>query len=118
MVIDQKSKDMIDLLINSEPDGPRKSFSYGYICEISHMDADDMFPIVKNLISSGYAEYAYSNSKTFGQKDRGIALTQRGLKYEEYQKLESGARWKERIFGFFAGVITTSLGVLLQHLLT
>lgn len=117
MFIDQESKDMIDLLINNKPDGVRKSFSYDYICELSGMNEDNMFPVVKNLVASGYAEHAYSNSKTFGRVDRGIALTQRGLKYKEYQKLESGARWKERIFGFIAGVVTTSLGVLLQHLL-
>ena len=67
MFIDQKSKDMIDLLINSEPDGPRKSFSYGYICEISH-GCRRHVSYCENLISSGYAEYAYSNSKTFGQR--------------------------------------------------
>lgn len=109
MILDKESKDMLDLLLTSKPDSPRNSFSYDYICEISGIPDDDMFPIIKNLVKNGFAEYAYRVSSS-GRKDAGIALTQVGLKYKEINRLERKERWKERAFGFFSGILITVIG--------
>lgn len=117
MILDKESIEMLDLLSVSTPDKPRKSFSYDYICELSNLDSDDMFPIVKNLVANGLAEYAYRVSSS-GRQDAGIALTQAGLKRKELQRLEKRERWKERIAGFISGVAVELVVVLITILLS
>lgn len=118
MLIDKQSISIIKLLLNSTPDSPRNSFSYDYICELSNLNENDMFRIVKHLVKCGYAETVYSNSPTFGKQARGIALTQFGVRYKEYQKLETIVKWKERIYGFIAGVVSgVSIAYLIKILL-
>ena len=115
MILDKESKDMLDLLLTSKPDSPRNSFSYDYICEISGIPEDDMFPIIKNLVKTGFAEYAYRVSSS-GRKDAGIALTQVGLKYKEINRLERRERWKERIAGFCFGVASSVIAAIIIKL--
>ena len=105
---------MLDLLLTSKPDSPRNSFSYDYICEISSID-DDMFPIIKNLVKNGFAEYAYRVSSS-GRKDAGIALTQVGLKYKGINRLERRECWKERIAGFCFGVASSVIAAIIIKL--
>lgn len=114
MLIDKESREMLDLLLVSEPDCPRRSFSYDRICELSGLDEERMFPIVKGLVEKGLAEPAYRSSSA-GRRDVGIALTQSGIKYRELRSLERRERWKERAYGFFSGVLLTILsGVIIQ----
>lgn len=116
MFVDSDSRGMLDLLLVSEPDCPRRSFSYDRICELSGLDDDKMFPIVKGLVERGLAEHAYRVSPA-GRRDVGIALTQSGIKYRELQRLERAERWKERAYGFFSGMALTILsGFILQAL--
>lgn len=112
MLVDKQTRDALDKILLSEPDSPRKSYSYQRLCEILDLDEDDMFPVVKNLVDKGLAEYAYAVS---GEKRRdvGIALKQDGLKHKELCRLERVQRWKERFVG--AGV--TILIWLLQELI-
>lgn len=112
MLVDKQTRDALDKILSSKPDSPRKSYSYRHLCEVLDLDEDDMFPVIKNLVEKGLAEYAYAVS---GQKRRdvGIALKQGGLKYKELCRLERVQRWKERFVG--AGV--TILVWILQELL-
>ena len=116
MLIDKESRKALDKILAAEPDSPRKSYTYPYLCEILGLDEDDMFPVVKNLVEKGLAEYAYAVSKS-GRRDVGIALKQDGLKYKELRRLERGLRWKERAYGFLSGVALTVLtAFILQRL--
>lgn len=116
MKLDAQSREMLDLLLSSEPDGPRKSFSYHRICEISNLEEDDMFPVIKWLVSCGFAEYAYRTGNS-GRKDVGISLTQSGLKYKEYVDMSRKERWIERAVGFVFGVASSFLAALIGWLL-
>lgn len=116
MLLDKESKAMLDLLLSSEPDKPRQSFSYEHICEISGKEEADMFRIVKGLVSNGFAEYAYRVTSS-GRKDAGIALTQSGVKYKELGRLERRERWKERFFGFVFGVATSVFAAIITRIL-
>lgn len=116
MKLDAQSKQMLELLRSSEPDGPRKSFSYQRICEISKLEEDDMFPIVKWLVSRGFAEYAYRTLAT-EKRDVGIVLTQAGLKYKEYVDMSRKERWIERAIGFAFGVASSFFAALIGSLL-
>lgn len=114
MLIDKESREMLDLLIVSEPDCPRRSFSYDRICELSGLDEERMFPVVNGLVEKGLAEPAYRVSSA-GRRAAGIALTQSGIKYRELRRLERVERWKERAYGFISGVLLTALsGVIIQ----
>ena len=114
MLIDKDTRKLLKLLNNSEPDFSRGIFSFEHILEISKMDEAKLSPIVKELEKQGLAEYAaYSSGMKIG-----IALTQRGKKYKELQRLESRERWKERIIGFVSGVLATVLSGLILELLS
>ena len=115
MLIDKVSREMLDLLLVSEPDCPHRSFSYEYLCELSGLDEDRVFPIVKGLVEKGLAEPAYRSSSA-GRRDAGIALTQSGIKYRELRSLERRERWKERAYGFFSGVLLTLLSGIIARI--
>lgn len=115
MILDRQSKSALDRLLDAKPDRPRKSYSYDYVCEVLGLSADDIFPILKKLVSDGLAEYAYTVTKS-GKKDVGIALTQNGLKYKEIGRLERRERWKERMFGFAFGVFTSVISSIIIKL--
>ena len=117
MIIDRKTKELLDLLISSTPDKPRNSFSYDWICELSGLDEAEMFVCVKQLVKLELAEYAY-RSTTSSRKDVGIALTQSGLRYKEIGKLERLERWKERLAGFIIGILTSVIGAVIIEWLT
>lgn len=51
MLIDKESREMLDLLLVSEPDCPHRAFSYDRICELSGLDEERMFPVVKGLLN-------------------------------------------------------------------
>lgn len=112
MRIDRETKNTLDLLLASPPDGPRKSYSYAYLCQLLQLDEDDMFPIVKNLVEQGLAEYAYSVSAS-RRRDVGIALKYEGLKYREFKRIAAKERWLERLYGFLTGVAATVLTSLI-----
>ena len=116
MLIDKESKKLIKLLRSGNPDGPRDSYSYEQICKISGLDENEMFRIVKNLVDVKCAEYVYRTSRQ-GRRDYGIALTQRGYRFDEYARLEAVERWKERILGFIMGAGATLVGVMVRYLL-
>lgn len=116
MRLDTQSKQMLELLRSSKPDGPRKSFSYYRICEISGLEEDDMFPIIKWLVSNGFAEYAY-RAGTTGKMDVGVSLTQAGIKYKEYVDMSRKERWIERAIGFTFGVASSFFAALIGSLL-
>ena len=118
MILDRESRKMLDLLISSEPDLPRRTFSYERICELSGKDPDDMFPIIKKLVSSGLAETGYAVTPSGKQHDRGIALSQDGRKYKEIGRLVRREQWKERIVGFVFGVLTSVAASLIIKLVT
>ena len=115
MLLDKETKRVLDTIMAAQPDNPRNSYSYPYLCEVLALDEDDMFPVVKNLVEKGLAEYAYVVS---GQKRRdvGIALKQDGLKYKELNRLERRERWKERFIGAGVTILVWILQELIKHL--
>lgn len=116
MILDQQTRQILDILIAAAPDLPRKSYSYQHICKLINREEDDMFPLVKMLVEKGLAEYSYAASKS-ARRDVGIALTHKGTVYKELQALERKERWKERAYGFFSGVAVTVLaGLILQSI--
>lgn len=116
MLVDKQTRNALDRIMSCQPDRPRKSYTYQYLCEILDLDEDDMFPIIKNLVDKGLAEYAYVVGRQ-GRRDIGIALKQDGLKHKELCRLERIQRWKERVCGFSSGVALTVVAtVILQQL--
>lgn len=115
MLIDKESREMLDLLLVSEPDCPHRAFSYDRICELSGLDEERMFPVVKGLVEKGLAEPAYRVSSA-GRRAAGIALTQSGIKYRELCRLERVERWKERAYGFVSGMLLTLLSGLIARI--
>ena len=115
MLLDKETKRALDAIMTAQPVSPRHSYSYPYLCEVLSLDEDSMFPVVKNLVEKGLAEYAYAiNSR--GRRDVGIALKQDGLKYKELNHLERRERWKERFIGAGVTILIWALQELIKFL--
>lgn len=106
MQIDKQSRDILDLLRESEPDEDRGTFTYEAISELSSLDETDVIRIAKALVGFQLAEFTLG---TISGVDFGIALSQRGKCYEEYLGMERKAKWKERAWGLVVGVALTGL---------
>jgi len=63
----------------------------------------------KGLVEICY--YADSNI------EYGAALTHYGLHYREFNRLERNARWRERLYGFFSGIVVSVITYLVTQAL-
>ena len=115
ILLDKETRHALDSISAAQPDCPRNSYSYPYLCEILALDENDMFPVVKNLVVKGLAEYAYAVSSQ-NRRDVGIALKQDGLKYKELNRLERRERWKERFIGAGVTILVWALQELIKYL--
>ena len=124
MVLDAQSKEILDIMICSEPDGAHRSFSYPYLQSLSRWSEEEVSSIVNSLVEKRLADYAYTERERFRyghvdhfQENTGVRLTQDGRKYKELIHLERLEQWKERLFGFVSGVLVTVLSGVIISLL-
>ena len=102
-MIDKSSRAALDALIAGEPDRPQGVYSFQTALSLIPLDDVDAHRVIRSLLSSGLLDLAHDQKGN----EAGVALSQRGFCYKELQKLESKARWKERIIGFVFGVLTS-----------
>ena len=95
MVLDAQSKEILDIMICSEPDGAHRSFSYPYLQSLSRWSEEEVSSIVNSLVEKRLADYAYTERERFRyghvdhfQENTGVRLTQDGRKYKELIHLE------------------------------
>ncbi len=124
MILDEQSRAMLDLMIQSEPDGCHRSFSFPHLRSLSHWTEEEVSSVISSLVGKGLASYAYTEQECFhdghvskNQEIAGACLTQDGRKYKELMHLERIERWKERLFGFVSGVLVTVFGGVILSLL-
>lgn len=103
MIIDESSRAALDALISGKPDLPKGVYSFQAALSLIPLDEVAAQRVIRSLLSSGLLELAHDQRGN----EAGVALSQRGLCYKELQKLESKARWKERVIGFAFGVLTS-----------
>lgn len=113
MIIDESSRAALDALISGEPDLPKGVYSFQSALSLIPLDEVAAHRVIRSLLSSGLLELAHDQKGN----EAGVALSQRGLCYKELQKLETKARWKERIIGFVFGVLTSVVATAILSVL-
>lgn len=107
-MLDGLSKKILRFML-SELNGDGKQY-FDFDADVEKMandfavGSDTVLASIRYLNNEGFIKYAYS-----GDTALYFYLDHKGLHQEEFDKLQSRERWKERAFGFFSGILVTVL---------
>lgn len=100
-MLDRKSEILLQFLESL----PEKTFNY--LSDVEYPDElgdnKEFFALVKHLEETGYVQVIRAKSGN----DYGVRPSHKGANRREFHRLEMKERWKERIWGFFSGVLLT-----------
>ena len=102
MKLSPDCKKVIEAVKSLEPNNGIRFYTNDYVLRSTNLglSAQDFLGILDTL----------ENAKAiiWGDKQHsGFALTEQGRSYKEIDRLEAIDRWKERIYGFVFGVLTS-----------
>ena len=104
MKLSKNCKSILDTIISLKPDLAGIYYTVRYIAENFEgtMEYDEYRGVLDTL--------AELHAIRWGDEQRtAFSLTERGRAYKEIDRLEARERWKERAFGFAAGVVSSLL---------
>lgn len=78
-------------------------------------DSETIRAAIRYLEDNNFVKYAYSNPGHYVLR---FYLDHNGLHYKEFAHLENRERWKERLWGFISGILSTLLVTWLIGLLS
>ena len=110
MKLSSDCKKVLDAVIRLEPNNGIRFYTNDYVLNNSNLD------LTPNQFLGILDTLETANAINWGDKQHtAFSLTERGRSYKEINRLETKDRWIERIWGFFAGVLTSVAAAFILH---
>ncbi len=112
-MLTKNCKVVLNTIISSEPNLGGRFYTTDFIeskVPIKDFDHAVFRGVLTTLVEERAIRWA-DNQQTV------IALTESGREYKQLNRLESKARWKERIIGFVSGAVVASIPWILTYLI-
>lgn len=118
-MLDKLSKQILDYMANEKSKHNTQFFDFDEdmdkIASALNSDSESIRAAIRYLKDNDFIEYVYSNP---GHHALSFYLDHNGLHYKEFAHLENRERWKERLWGFISGILSTLLITWLTGLLS